>query len=227
MLTEDKILQIYEEHNAVWFFDYRRGVPGAPHAVLTSGKHSDGYVNSTPVLENPENVVLLATELIERMNSRNAFHLLAVDWIVGSSYADITFSYEVARQLGVRHGFAEKNPWYDDMDPQQPKFIWNRFRIPGGALVLQIEELITTLGTAVEVRRAVVRGNPDEPVRFLPDVGTIIYRPPTLLRDSLINVISLVTREVRSWRPEDCPLCAGGSPAVKPKTHWAEFTVKQ
>lgn len=218
-MNDKEILSIYQERNAVWFFDYN-GDPKAPHAELTSGKCSDGYVNSAPVLEDPRNTQLLARKLITILQKRNA--VLPVDWIVGSAYAAITFSHEIARQLNAKHGFVEKDP----VNPK--KMIWKRFTIPAGATVLQCEELITTLGTTLEVRRAVEEGNP-HPIRFLPDVATAIYRPEKLdVSTGNIDVISLVAQEVKTWKPgpENCPLCAQGSKPLRPKQHWSKLTGK-
>ncbi len=213
-LKKAEIVKIYQDRGAWWTFDYV-GDPYAPHAKLTSGRCADGYVDSSKVLCEPAYCELLAHNLVNMLRARNA--VLPVDWIVGSPYAAITFSYEVARQLGVRHGFAEK-------DPANPKkLVWtSRFAIPGGASVLQVEELITTLGTTLEVRTAVEQGNP-EPVRFLPDVATVIYRPEKL-QGGMIDVIALVRREMKSWAPEDCPLCAQGSEPLRPKENWKRLT---
>ncbi len=217
-MTEQEILGLYEKENAIWFFDYD-GDLKAPHAELTSGLCSDGYVNSAPVLADPKNVELLVSELVNRLAKRNVVN---VDWVIGSAYSAIAFSYELARQLGVRHGFVEK-------DPANPKkMVWNRLVIPGHADVLQCEELITTLGTTMEVRRAVEEGNPEPVVRWLPDVATAIYRPAKL-QGGLIDVISLVVKEVKVWKPEECPLCVQGSPRLRPRAtqeNWARLTGK-
>lgn len=211
-MTEQEILALYEERNAVWFFNYD-GDPKAPHAELTSGFCSDGYVNSAPVLSEPGVVTLLASEMKERLRNRN---IGRVDWVVGSAYAAITFSYEVARQLHVHHGFVEKGL----ANPKE--MVWSRLSIPVGASVLQCEELITTLGTTMEVRRAIEKGNP-APVRFLPGVATAIYRPAKF-QGGQIDVIALVAKEVKSWKPEECPLCADGSPRLRPKQNWPLLT---
>ena len=215
-MTEQEILEIYQRAGAVWFFDYK-GDPKAPHAELTSGLCSDGYVNSAPVLSDPVTVQTLGFWMTKRLGERN---ITEVDWVIGSAYAAITFSYEVARQLGARHGFVEK-------DPTNPKkMVWNRLAIPGHAEVLQCEELITTLGTTMEVRRAVDEGNP-EPVRWLPTVATAVYRPTDLWMDhDDIGIVYLVGRQVQSWKPEECPLCVNGSPRLRPKQHWTELTCK-
>ena len=101
-----------------------------------------------------------------------------IHYVIGSAYAAITFSYEVAKALGAIHGFVEK----DSTDPKGKKMLWARMKIPRGANVLQVEELIATSGTMAEVRRAVEEGN-GEPVNFLPVVGALVHRPPKLPAD--------------------------------------------
>ena len=97
---------------------------------------------------------------------------------------------------------------------------------PKGAKVLQIEELITTLGTTTNIREAVEKGNL-EPVEFLPIVGTLVHRPPKLpVTYNGLEVVSLVEKEVWAVDPAECPLCRQGSIRLKPKSHWAELTGK-
>lgn len=204
----DAIIGIYQKYDAVWFFDYG-GDPKAPHVLLTGGDCSDGYINSALVTSRPNMLSYIVKELTPL--------LPRVDWVVGSPYAAITFSYELARQLGARHGHAEK-------DPSNPKRMrWQRFAIPDGATVLQAEELITTFGTTLEVRRAIEEENP-APVQFLPLVATVIYRPVQLDAPRPLDVMTLVQREIKTWKPEECPLHARGSSAIRPKEHWAELT---
>ena len=209
----DTILEIYHNRDAVWFFDYE-GDPTAPHVELTGGSCSDGYVNSALVTSVPGTLSFIVSELMP--------YLPRADWVVGSPYAAITFSYEVARQMGAMHGHAEK----DARDPKRLR--WSRFAIPEGATVLQAEELITTFGTTLTVRQAIEEGN-HAPVRFLPVVGTIIYRPPTLDVPPPLEVCALVEREIRTWTRDACPLHRQGSPALRPKAkeHWTELTRKQ
>lgn len=207
-LTQEEVLDIYRQEGAMWFFDYH-GDLAAPHMELTSGLCTDGYINSRKVFSNPKHAGRIAFELAKRL-WRLSVH---PNWIVGSSYSGITFSYELAHQMGARHGFVEK-------DPQNPKrMIWRGLEIPAHASILQAEELITTFGTTLEVHRAVIEGNP-EPVRFLPCVATAVYRPsklgvsmPTAMTSTAL--VALVTRQIKTWMREECPLCENGSLAVK------------
>lgn len=215
LMTPEEVLAIYEDAGGVWFFDHE-GDPTAPHAELTSGLCSDGYVNSAPALADPATVAVLAEQLLARLDGRGICG--NVDWVVGSPYAAITLSYELARQLGAKHGFAEKDPG----DPR--RMLWKRLIIPHNEAVLQCEELITTVGTTLEMRRAIREGN-QGPVQFLPTVAAAVYRPASFgsLPEN-VEIVSLVAREVRSWKPEECPLCKGGSRRLRPKQHWRELT---
>ena len=144
-----------------------------------------------------------------------------VDWVIGSAYAAITFSYEVADALMAIHGYTEKDP----SDPKGKRMAWRRMTIPAGANILQIEELVTTSGTFQEVRRAVEEGN-TEPVNFLPEVGVLIHRPPKLPADyGDRRIVALVEKEVWAVEPP-CSLCEAGSPRYRPKSHWRELTGK-
>jgi len=166
----------------------------------------------TPTLINE----ILAHQLARRLKAESEID--RVDWVIGSSYAAITFSHEVAKALKAFHGFTEKEP----SNPK--KQVWRRMIIPKGAKVLQVEELITSSFTFKEVRRAIQEGNP-EPVDFLPVVGALVHRPPKLPADyEGIKVISLIEKEIWAVEQKDCPLCKAGSKRLRPKTHWKELT---
>lgn len=213
MKTEAEILVLYQRVGAVWLWDDSRGAD-SPHAELTSGLCSDGYVNSAVLLRDPKLLAEVCGQLLLRLKER----AVSPDWVVGSAYKAITFSYELARQLGACHGFVKK-------DEQNPKrMIWEG-EIPQGAEVLQAEEVITTFGTTMEVRRAIFAGNGRWPVRFLPYVLTAIHRPPSLLANlGAVETIALVTRVIRTWEPSACPLCKAGSRRLRPAHHWREFS---
>ena len=218
VLTEEDILFQFSLCGAFWIHD---GNPKKPHAELTSGLCSNGYVNCSKVFKKPFFTEILAQQLVQLLQKRG---IGKVDWVIGSPYAGITFSYEVAKAFRATHGFTEKDP----SDPKKKRMTWKRFSIPAEAKVLQIEELITTSGTFQEVRRAILEGN-SEPVNFLPIVGTLIHRPPKLpinykIDGEEIKVISLVEKLMWAVDPSECPLCKALSVRYRPKNHWAELT---
>lgn len=216
ILTEKEIITLFKIHDAVWVCD--RANPQAPHAKLRSGKCSNGFFNCMRVLCHPNLCEILAIQLAKKLKEAG---IEKVDWVIGSPYAAITFSHEVAKALGAIHAFTEKDP----SDPDKKRMIWRRMQIPKDATALSIEELITTSGTFLEVRRAVNQGN-DKLVNWLPIVGTLVHRPPELPVNypDIEQVVSLIETKVWAVEQKDCPLCKDGSPRYEPKTHWAELT---
>jgi len=216
VMDEKTILDWFDRCDAIWLHD---GDPQKPHAELTSGMCSNGFFDCLRVLCHPNLCEILAQQLVKRLRQNG---IESVDWVIGSPYAAITFSYEVAKALGAVHSFVEKDP----LDQAGKKMVWRRTVVPEGETVLQIEELITTSGTFKEVRRAVTEGNP-KPVDVLSVVGSLVHRPPKLPADyGDLRVIPLIEKEVWAVKPEDCPLCKAGSPRLRPKTHWKELTGK-
>ncbi len=212
-VSPETILYWFEVLDAGWIY---HGDPDSakPHAELTSGKCSNGYFNCRKVMCYPRLAEILAVQLYRKLIT-----LLAPDLIViGSAYSAITFSYEVARAFGAPHFFVEKDP----ADPKGKKMIFKE-EISGSSRVLQIEELITTMGTTQAVRKAVFEKNP-EPIIILKIVGTCIHRPEKLPADlGDRQVVALVEKEISTWDPEQCPYCKVGSPRVRPKGNWAQL----
>ncbi len=220
-LTEAQILEWFNAGEALWMHEGDPS-PKRPHAELTSGLCSNGYFDVPRLLSFPHIAELLARQLAWLLQQESEIGILpsSASWVVSSAYSAITFGHEVAKALNARFANVEKDP----TDPDQKKMLWRRLAIPGGSRVLQIEELITTMGTTAEVRRAVEKGNPHS-ITFLPIVGTLVLRPPKLLTNyGDRKVVALIQKEIWAKHPQECPLCAVGSPRLKPKTHWAELT---
>ncbi len=203
--------------NALWFWQ-----KGEPHAIFVSGRHSDCYVNCNRVLRFTNLNRILAEQLVRKL-IRKGITGDKIDWVVSSAYAAIPFGQEVAKQLNTCFGFTEK-----DGKGQ----LWKRFEIPENAVVLQVEELITTMHTTREVRDAILKDNPCQNFRFLEKDGktvvvSLVHRPNNLsVEYPDYEVISLMEMEMRTWKPEDCPLCKRGSLSLKPKDNWLELTKK-
>ena len=221
ILSETGLFNCFDACDAAWMHD---GNPKSPHAELTSGKCSNGFFDCLRVLCHANLNEILALQLVRKLKSENLID--KVDWVIGSPYAAITFSYEVAKALKAIHAFAEKDP----SDPKGKKMVWRRMKIPKSANVLQIEELITTSGTFKEDRRA-VKKRKQEPVNFLSVIGVLVHRPPELPvayidGDEPLKVAALIEKEVWAVEPSECPLCKAGSKRLRPKAHWAELTGK-
>ncbi|HET7827384.1 MAG TPA: hypothetical protein VFK97_00780 [Candidatus Saccharimonadales bacterium] len=190
------------------------GDPAAPHAELTSGRCSNGFINTLLLLKFPFVCGLLADDMADRYR---ALRLPDPDWVIGSDHAAATFSYEVAKQLGAKHAFTDKR------EEGEEKFQdWKREIIGPGELVLQAEELVATNSTLGAVRKGIITGNP-HPVQFA-DVSVCLVHRSSDEQFEGRSILYLFHYDIESWQPAECPLCKAGSERVRPKQNWAKLT---
>ncbi len=210
LLTEDEISHVFRECGALWLHS---GDPKLPHAQLTSGKCSNGFVNTLGVLRHTNFCLIMADQIVRRLPKDWVFE--RNDWGIGSDHASATLSFAVSSQLGIQHDFTEKGP--------EGTQLWRRFPILEGERAFQIEELVTTLKTFRAVRAGVRQGNP-RPVQFTPFVFTLVHRSNEyFLEDSPVHYV--VHYDIQTWDgPDACPLCTAGSKRLRPKENWAELT---
>jgi orotate phosphoribosyltransferase len=222
VVFREDIISWFENENALWRYQGEPG-PEKPHAELSSGLCSNGFIDCQRVLCYPNIAEILgfqtAWEVQVFMRDAN---IDKIDYVVAPPYAGMTFGHEVAKALGARFVFTEKDP----SDPKGKKMLWQRMAMPEGSRVLQVDELITTTSTIKEVREAIEKANP-EPVIFVPFVATLVYRPESLKIEPEIEIISLIRQEIQNFEQSNCPYCAAGSPRVRPKKNWAMLTGKK
>lgn len=218
-LTQDSITHILQLCDALWLHS---GDPDAPHAELTSGKCSNGFVDVLRALRYTNVCNILAYHMVHAIEAtlygENAPRSASLEWVVGSDHAGAAFSHDVARWMGCQHDFTEKG------GPDGKEQLWKRFAIREGEGILQVEELMTTAGTLMAVREGIRKGNPN-PVNFVPAVGVLVHRSDVYEIEGA-PVVYLAHYDISVWDPADCPLCARGSKRLRPKTHWAELTGK-
>lgn len=166
------------------------------HFRLTSGLHSPGYLQCALVLQYPREAERCGALLADRVRQ------LAPQVVLSPALGGIVIGQEVGRALGVRAIFAER---------QDGKLTLRRgFTLSPGERVLVVEDVVTTGGSTretIEVARAagaVVVGS-----------AAIIDRSGGEQRLD-VPFHALATVSLPTYQPESCPLCAAGSPVVKP-----------
>lgn len=92
--------ETFAQVGAYWRHD---GSMRRPHAILASGKHSDGYCNCSEIISRPELLQRVCDALIEPVHLRTA-----ADWVVGSAFGSILVAYQLAKRLQSRAGFTER-----------------------------------------------------------------------------------------------------------------------
>ncbi|MFZ5592574.1 MAG: orotate phosphoribosyltransferase [Bacillota bacterium] len=166
------------------------------HFLLSSGRHSDRYFQCARVLQYPDHAERLCRELVSKIN------LPELQVVAAPALGGIIAGYEVARALGVRSIFAER---------ENGRMTLRRgFGIAPGERVLVVEDVVTTGGSVREVMQ-VVREAGGQVV----GVGTLVDRSGGRV-DFGVPLWSLVQMEVQTFAPDECPLCRQGLPLVKP-----------
>jgi orotate phosphoribosyltransferase len=166
------------------------------HFRLTSGLHSDRYLQSALVLQYPEFAQALGSALAERTRH------LQPTVVLSPALGGIVIGQEVGRALGVRSIFAER---------QDGTLMLRRgFSLEPSDRVLVVEDVITTGGSTRET--AVVAEGQGAMVA---GAAAIIDRGSDPARLSL-PLQTLVRLEVPTYQPESCPLCKKGIEVVKP-----------
>lgn len=166
------------------------------HFRLTSGRHSDRYIQCARVLMEPNYTAALCGHLAE------AFKDEAVDLVVGPAMGGIVISYEMARQLGVPSLFTER------VDGKMT--LRRNFVIEPGQKVLVVEDVVTTGGSVKEVID-IVRENGGVVV----GVALLVDRSNGKV-DLGARVEACLSMDVKSYEADECPLCKAGLPIIKP-----------
>ena len=197
--------RVFEEHGAIWIHD---GNPARPHALLTSGLHSDGFVNCSKVTQHP---AVLQSAVSEGLSPQLAD--LKPDWVIGSAFGAITLAHAIAFHLGARAGFTEK-----DSDGMKLA----RFEIDPAETVLVVEDTISTGGsTKKTIEGIIASGVPEK--QILPYIIALVNRSGSN-ELAAKKIRALLTPVIHAWTPSECPLCKAGSSFVRPKANWNELT---
>ena len=168
------------------------------HFLLSSGRHSDRYLEKALVLQYPMNVERMCREIARRFADAQA------EVVIGPTTLGVVLAYEVAKHLGIRSIFAEREG--------EGRALRRGFRIEPGQRVLVVDDILTTVGSVRDVLE-VVKEWGGIPV----GVGVLVDRSESAL-DFGVRLESLLRMEVKSYSAEDCPLCRQGLTLVKPGT---------
>lgn len=167
------------------------------HFLLTSGLHSPVYWEKALVLQYPRYTEQLCSMIAENYRDRG------IQVVAGPTTTGIIVAYEVARQLGVRSIFAER-------DPEKRRVFRRGFSIGPSERVLVVDDILTTGGSIRDVVDAVRNLGGD-----IVGIGILIDRSPQKV-DFGFPLYSCHRAETVTFTPEECPLCAEGIPLVKP-----------
>jgi len=177
------------------------GALKAGHFVLSSGRHSDQYIEKFDLLRKPaatSDVCQLIADL---------FRDQAVDVVVGPTTGGVILAFEVARQLGIAAAYAERST-----DGEGAREFRRGTTFSSGTRVLIVDDILTTGGSLRETLEALAA----HPVTVA-GVAVLVDRSGGQA-DLGAPYTALATLDIATWDAADCPLCRRGEPVVKPGT---------
>jgi orotate phosphoribosyltransferase len=186
IMTSDQVLDIYKKTGALL----------TGHFLLSSGLHSEQYLQSALVLQQPDIATKLCASLADHFKDSG------IQVVIAPALGGVFVSHETARALKVRAIFAER--------VNGELTLRRGFTINPGERVLVVEDVITT-GKSTKETIEVVR-----------KAGGVVIAAASLVdrsggkADIGVPYRSLVTLNVPSYPAESCPLCKAGSTPIKP-----------
>lgn len=164
------------------------------HFLLTSGKHSNRYVQCAKVLRYPDKAEAILKPVAEKLKEMD------IDLLVGPAMGGIIVAYELGRQLGKEAIFTER------VDGKME--LRRGFEVKEGQRIVICEDVVTTAKSSMEVKK------------LLESMGAEVIALASIIDRTAGNVdielISSIKLEIETFEADDCPLCKQGIEYVKP-----------
>lgn len=188
MISNERVVEILKE----------AGVLLEGHFRLTSGRHSNKYLQCAKIFRNTKYSEELCAALAEQFADEG------VEVVIGPAMGAVQMAYEVSRHLKCENFFAER-------EADGKMALRRGFEVKPGMKVLLVEDVVTTGGSVKEVLELVKAAGAD-----VVGIGSIVDRTGGKI-DFGVPFKSVISVEVESWEPENCPLCKEGKlELVKP-----------
>jgi len=185
-MTQDEALNIFRKSGAL--------LEG--HFILRSGLHSRQFFQCALALQHMPDVEKLGAALAAKVR------VLGAGTVVAPAMGGLVIGQEVARQLGVRFIFVEK---------EEGKLVLRRgFKIAAGEKILIVEDVVTK-GGRVQETLDIVRANGGNPV----GVAMVVDRSNGAVNLG-VPTFSLMAMNVETFEPDKLPADLAATPAVKP-----------
>ena len=187
-MNQDDVLRIFKQSGAL--------LEG--HFKLSSGLHSDRYLQCALVLQHPSQASSLGYALAARLTALAE----KPDLVIAPALGGILVAHEVAREVGVRSLFAERQEGILQLR--------RGFNIKPGEKAYVVEDVVTTGGSTKETMEVVARAG-----GIVLAAGSLIDRTGGRA-DLGVPRVALAVLDIAAYTPDECPLCKTGSQAIKP-----------
>ena len=194
-LTDDDVVVLFEKLDVL-----RQG-----HFRLSSGKHSDTYLQCALALQDPTTALRLGSALATRLGD------VSVDTVVSPALGGVLAGFAVAAALDARFVFTERSP-------DRTMTLRRGQRVAPNERVLVVEDVVTTGGSAMEaVAVCEAAGARVVGLASLVDRsrGLDASQRPRMAPTALLQVTA------QAWDAADCPLCRDGVPLDTPGSRHA------
>lgn len=181
MLTRERIEEVLKQ----------AGVLLEGHFLLTSGRHSNRYLQCAKIFRNTKYSEELCAALAEQYKDDQ------VELVIGPAMGAVQMAYEVSRHLHVENFFTER-------DENGAMVLRRGFAIEEGQRVLVVEDVVTTGGSVREVIDLVNKAG-----GVVVGVGSIVDRTGGNI-DFGVPFRAVYSASVQSWDADECPLCKEG-----------------
>jgi orotate phosphoribosyltransferase len=193
-MRPENVLQLLESVGAI-----RQG-----HFELSSGLHSDTYVQCALVLQYPNYAEQLGAALAAEFTG------LVIEAVVSPALGGVILGHEVARALGKSGQGRGVPALFVERDSSGTMCLRRGFSIEPGQRVLVVEDVWTTGGSTFETIRVV-----EEAGGLVVGAGALIDRSGATI-EFPVTAEALVQLHISNYEPAICPLCRAGGAAVKP-----------
>ena len=168
------------------------------HFILSSGLHSDTYLNKSIVSMYPERAERLCRALAEKI----AAEISDIDYVISPAMGAIIYGYETARHLKAPFMFLESVDGVFQLR--------RGFSIEEGARVVVVEDIVSTGLSAREAIGAVKKAGGN-----VLALGCLVDRSAGAV-DVGAPILPLLELKVDAWEPDALPPHLKGTPAMKP-----------
>ena len=165
------------------------------HFLLSSGKHSNRYVQCAKVLRFPQYAEQVLSTVVEQIKD------LDIDLVVGPAMGGVIVSYELGRQLNKETVFTERKDGVMELR--------RGFEVKPGAKIIIAEDVVTTGKSTIETKEALEKLG-----REVIGVACIANRTS---KDIGMPICSAIKLDIQVHHADECPLCKEGNiELVKP-----------
>lgn len=165
------------------------------HFLLSSGKHSNRYVQCAKVLRFPQYAEQVLSTVVEQIKD------LDIDLVVGPAMGGVIVSYELGRQLNKETVFTERKDGVMELR--------RGFEVKPGAKIIIAEDVVTTGKSTIETKEALEKLGGE-----VIGVACIANRTS---KDIGMPIYSAIKLDIQVHDDDECPLCKEGNiELVKP-----------